>query len=195
MRIVIRKNVLQAMAHLASKKDIRYYLQGVCVIATEEHIRYVATDGHVLGLYQQDYAEDEEKALGSIIIPCEVIAKLVKNVDLILDQINGNWVVGTQLFTPIDAKFPDYQRVLPRTEMSGEVAQFNPDFLVRFGKVQKTLLGVKPSVPVISHNGGSASLVDIGLPNFIGVMMPMRTDAPIKKVPLIFLDGVAQSAE
>jgi DNA polymerase-3 subunit beta len=189
MRIVIKKNVLQAMSILASKKDVRYYLNGVCVIATENHVRYVATDGHILGLYQQDYAEGEEKALGSLIIPNETIAKLIKDADIILDQINGQWVVGAQLFTPIDGKFPDYQRVLPRGEISNEVAQFNPDFITRFQKVGKLL--AKNAVPTIAHNGGASALVDIGLPNFVGVMMPIRTEKPLAKTPLAFLDNVS----
>lgn len=189
MRIVIQKNVLQAMSNLSGKKDVRYYLNGVCVIANDQMVRYVATDGHIMGIYQHERNAEHDNGLGSLIVPNEVIAKLEKNVDLILEQINGQWVVGSQLFTPIDGKFPDYQRVLPRGEVSNEVAQFNPDFIVRFQKVGKLL--VKNAVPTIGHNGSGSALVDIGHMNFIGVMMPIRTEKPLPKVPLAFLDNVS----
>lgn len=193
MRTLIPKNVLQALSNLASKKDIRYYLMGIYVIGTLDKVRFVATDGHIMGLYQnEDYLPDE---VFNVIIPNDVIAKLEKNRDHELSCVDGKWQIDNMLFTPIDAKFPDYQRVLPRTELSGEVAQFNPDFIVRFAKAGKALLGSKVSIPVISHNGTSSALVDIGHANFIGIMMPIKTEAVLKKVPLVFLDGVEQKQE
>jgi DNA polymerase-3 subunit beta len=186
MRIIIKKNVLQAMSILASKKDVRYYLNGVYVMGTPKKVRYVATDGHILGLYQSnDYLPEENFDL---IIPNEVIAKLEKNKDHELSFIEGKWQIDNMIFTPVDGKFPDYQRVLPRGDVSNEVAQFNPDFIVRFQKVGKLL--VKNAVPTIAHNGSSSSLVDIGLSDFIGVMMPIRTEKPLAKTPLAFLDNV-----
>lgn len=187
MKVLITKNVLQAMSILASKKDVRYYLNGVYVIGTLDKVRFVATDGHILGLYQnEDYLPDENFDL---IIPNEVIAKLEKNKDHVLSCEEGKWQIDNMIFTPIDGKFPDYQRVLPRGDISNEVAQFNPDFIARFQKVGKLL--VKNAVPTIGHNGGSSALVDIGHMNFIGVMMPIRTEKPLPKVPLVFLDNVS----
>jgi hypothetical protein len=46
------------------------------------------------------------------------------------------------------------------------------------------------AVPTIAHNGSGSALVDIGLPNFVGVMMPMRTEKPLEKTPLAFLNSV-----
>jgi hypothetical protein len=70
--------------------------------------------------------------------------------------------------------------------MTNEVAQFNPDLIARFQKVGKLL--VKNAIPTIAHNGGSSALVDIGLPQFVGVMMPLRTQNTLSKVPTIFFD-------
>jgi len=187
MKVLITKNVLQAMSILASKKDVRYYLNGVYVIGTLDKVRFVATDGHILGLYQnEDYLPDESFDL---IIPNEVIAKLEKNKDHVLSCEEGKWQIDNMIFTPIDGKFPDYQRVLPRTNMTNEVAQFNPDFIARFQKVGKLL--ANNAVPTIAHNGVGSALVDIGLPNFVGVMMPMRTEKPLEKTPLVFLNSVS----
>ena len=191
MRIILNKNVLQAMSILASKNDVRYYLNGVHVEANEKHLRFVATDGHILGIYQQEWTPDNmlEGEAFSITIPSEVINKADKKLPNVLVCEEGKWQLDNLLFTPIDGKYPDYNRVLPRTEITNEVAQFNPHFIVRFQKVGKLL--AKNAVPTVGHNGGSSALVDIGLPNFVGVMMPIRTEKPLSKVPLAFLDNVS----
>lgn len=191
MRIILNTNVLQAMSILASKNDVRYYLNGVHIEATEKHLRFVATDGHILGIYQQEWTPDNllDGEAFSITIPSEVISKANKKLPNVLVCEEGKWQLDNLLFTPIDAKYPDYQRVLPRADISNEVAQFNPDFIARFQKVGKAL--AKNAVPVIAHNGTNSSLVDIGLPYFIGVMMPIRTEKPLTKTPLVFLDNVS----
>lgn len=190
MRIVLNKGVLLAMSILASKKDIRYYLNGVYLEATEKHLRFVATDGHILGIYQQEWTEDNSITEPfSVIIPNEVIAKADKAYNNVLICDDGKWQLDNLLFTPIEGKFPDYNRVLPRTNMTNEAAQFNPDFIVRFQKVGKAL--AKNAVPVIAHNGSGSSLVDIGLPYFLGVMMPIRTEKPLANTPLVFLDNIS----
>ena len=186
--ILIPVNVLKAMSLLASKKDVRYYLNGVCVESNSQHTRIVATDGHILGVYQTTETAHDDKAF-SIIIPNEIIAKLDKKDNFLSTNEHDNWVIDGIAFTPIDGKFPDYQRVLPRGEMTNEVAQFNPDFITRFQKVGKLL--ANNAVPTIAHNGTGSALVDIGLPNFVGVMMPMRTEKPLAKTPLVFLDNVS----
>ena len=185
---LIPVNVLKAMSLLASKKDVRYYLNGVYVESNSQHTRIVATDGHILGLYQTPETAHSDEAF-SIIIPSEIIAKLDKKDNFLSTNEHDNWVIDGIAFTPIDGKFPDYQRVLPRGEMTNEVAQFNPDFITRFQKVGK-LLGQKIA-PTISHNGGSSALVDIGLSQFVGVMMPLRTESVMSKIPTIFLDNVS----
>ena len=191
MRIILNKNVLQAMSILASKNDIRYYLNGVHLEATEKHLRFVATDGHILGIYQQEWTPDNslEGEAFSITIPHEAIAKADKKLANVLVCEEGKWQLDNLIFTPVEGKYPDYNRVLPRADISNEVAQFNPDFIARFQKVGKAL--AKNAVPVIAHNGTSSSLVDIGLPYFIGVMMPIRTEKPLTKTPLVFLDNVS----
>jgi DNA polymerase-3 subunit beta len=177
--ILIPKNSLKAMSLLASKQDIRYYLNGVLVESTGAHTRLVATDGHLLGLYQIKETAHEDKAF-SIIIPNEIIAKLDK-VDNFLSCVDGKWNIDGISFTPIEGKFPEYMRVFPTKPASGESAQFNHEFITRFAKCSKLLNGTK--YPVIAHNGGSSALVDLGLDNFVGVVMPMRNEVKIKETP------------
>jgi DNA polymerase III subunit beta len=172
-------NALKAMSVLASKQDIRYYLNGVLVQSNDAYTRMVATDGHLLGIYQiSETAHDGESF--SIIVPNEIIAKLDKR-DNFLACENGKWTIDGMAFSPVDGTFPDYMRVLPTKPATGEAAQFNPELITRFVKCSKLLNGTKH--PIIAHNGGSSALVDLGLDRFIGVVMPMRNNVVINQTP------------
>lgn len=180
----IQENVLLAMTNLAGKKDIRYYLNGVHVDITSDYIRIVATDGHLLGIFQQTQQTKGDPV--KVIIPTEVIAKLDKNKGHHILMLNDshNWSIGGIAFVPLDGTYPDYMRVLPKGEMSNEVAQFNPDFLARFAKVAKLIGGSKNPTITVAHNGNSPAWVDIGMPMcFIGVMMPLRSETILKTIP------------
>ncbi len=182
--IRIYEDVLQGMTILASKKDIRYYLNGVLVDVSPTWVRLVATDGHLLGLFQQHEGVDGEPV--QIIIPNEVIAKLNKKAGdhWLRQDAEGKWSIDNIGFVPLDGKFPDYMRVIPKEELSNQVAQFNPEFIGRFAKVAKTVARVKIPIVQITHNGQSSALVDIGIPDrFIGVVMPLRLEGGFKKAP------------
>jgi DNA polymerase-3 subunit beta len=178
--ILLPMNSLKAMSVLASKQDIRYYLNGVLVESNKSYTRMVATDGHLMGIYQiSETAHNDEEF--SIIVPNEIIAKLDKR-DNFLSCENGKWSIDGMAFTPVDGKFPDYMRVLPTKPATGESAQFNPELITRFAKCSKLLNGTKN--PVIAHNGGSSALVDLGLDRFVGVVMPMRNNIVINQTPV-----------
>lgn len=175
--------VLTALANLAGKKDIRYYLNGVLIEVNNEHIRCVATDGHVIGVFQQHNNGGDQGEPFSVIVPHDVIAKLdKKKLQHTLTKTDDTFVIDNIGFKGIDGKFPDYERVFKMDKISGEVAQFNPDFIARFVKVGKAL-GMKNPMPVIAHNGNKSALVSIGLENFVGLMMPYRSEAPMQFVP------------
>jgi len=178
--ILLPKDSLKAMAVLASKQDIRYYLNGVLVESTGAYTRMVATDGHLLGIFQISETAHEGKAF-SIIIPNEIIAKLDKKDNFLSTNEHGNWSIDGIAFTPVDGKFPDYMRVLPLNPTSGEASQFNPELITRFVKCSKLLNGSK--LPTIAHNGGSSAFVDIGIDRFVGIVMPMRTTVTLRETP------------
>ena len=179
--ILLPMNSLKAMSVLASKQDIRYYLNGVLVESNKSYTRMVATDGHLLGIYQiKETAHNDEEF--SIIIPNEIIAKLDKKDNFLSTNEHGNWSIDGIAFTPVDGKFPDYMRVMPSAPATGESAQFNHELIARFAKCSKLLNANK--TPVIAHNGGSSALVDLGLDRFVGVVMPMRNNIVINQTPV-----------
>ena len=187
--------VLTAMAHLAGKKDIRYYLNGVLMEVNNDYIRCVATDGHVIGVFQQKNMGGDQGEPFSVIVPHDVIDKLdKKKLQHTLTKNDDGFVIDNIGFKGIDGKFPDYERVFKMDKISGEVAQFNPDFIARFVKVGKAL-GMKHPMPVISHNGGKSALVSIGREDFVGLMMPYRSEAPMQFVPTWLVGKEKQNAE
>lgn len=182
MQFTIKQSQLKALLILAPKSDIRYYLCGIFVEYNQTTTRLVVTDGHKLGVF--NHHSENNQGIGSLIIPREVIENLPKagKTDAILvftkEEKAGYWKLdnyGTQtIFAEIDGKFPDYRRVCQFTT-DGTVANFNYEYLVQFLKVQHALGGSKGSTLNLYQNGNSSALVHLeGVPNFAGVIMPMR---------------------
>lgn len=192
MRIYTKLSALRAVSALAAQDDIRYYLNGVLVEASAGVTRLVATNGHVMGIYDNvsraDNAENELDARASVsfIVPYSALAllkpaknKLDQLVIETADGINGTLTVigGASVnFTAVDGRFPDYIRVIP-DKVTGETAQFNPDYIGDFKKAYK-LLGAKTFH--IHHNGNSGAIVDFAMDNFLGIMMPLRSGVPLE---------------
>lgn len=184
MQFTIDQNSLNAMLVLAAKKDIRYYLNGLHIEFTPEFTRVIACDGHKLGIYQKA-VDSFNIGCGSITIPREVIENLPKNAGLLeFTQIDANlWQLTagsvSLKFAPCDSKYPDFRRVVDQAnKTSGEAAGFNLDYLNQFEKCGNLLAGRKIKMGNrvrIHHNGQNGALITLnGLPNFAGVLMPLR---------------------
>jgi DNA polymerase-3 subunit beta len=183
MKIYAQLNALQAIALFADKKEIRPQLRGVYIEATKTQTRIVATNGHIMGLYDcKELPENEiaESDSVHIILPLDSIKSLkaVRQSNIVeinlTDRNSGtlsyaNTSVG---FTGIDAVFPDYCRVIPKT-LTGENCGFNS---VYFPVFQKAINLIGCEVIKILHNGGGAALVKTENSRFLGVFMPMRSD-------------------
>jgi DNA polymerase-3 subunit beta len=188
MQFSIKQSQLKAMLNLASKQDIRYYLNGVFVEFNQVTTRLVATDGHKMGLL--NHCSEDNQGAGSLIIPREVIENLPKaarsfDPELTITKCpinHASWTIvipgGTQIvFQQIEGTFPDYRRVC-NFKTSGEAASFNYEYMVQFLKVQHALGGSKTNTVNLYQNGTSGALVTLaGVDNFAGVIMPIRSDA------------------
>jgi hypothetical protein len=78
-----------------------------------------------------------------------------------------------------DNPYPKFRDVLP-TEVSGDAAQFDARLITIFGKAYNLLQRGKLRYQCvgIGHNGRGAALLDLGDPNFIGCIMPLRESGP-----------------
>lgn len=187
------KTVNALAKYIAPKSDTRFYLNGVLIEVTENGRFYAATDGHKLVVIRE--AKQETDAIGQWILPRDVILgiKLQKAGRSVLEtaefnQENGKASItycGTETrFGLVDGKFPDWRRVVP-SKTSGEVAQFNPDYLVAIRDCAAATVGVGKNTGLsILHNGGNASLYQANSPDFIAVIMPLRINAADVYKPL-----------
>lgn len=187
--IKIPRDALKAVLLFAADRDIRYYLNAVLVEATGSATRIIATDGHMLGVHHSEQT-NEVKEPTSLIVPRQAFAYLRPGKDaktgrlltaVQLEQDDRGWFVRDLVsglrfgFDPIEAKYPDYIKVIPKT-VSGVPAAFNPNYIGRLGNVAKAFKADAWRVS-FTHNGDGAALVNIsGTPGFVAVVMPMRGD-------------------
>ena len=74
MKFSIKRKDIRAMLHLAAKKDIRYYLQGINVVRDNRGTYIEATDGHVLGRLLIDGIRSDTKQ--NVVLPTDALLKL-----------------------------------------------------------------------------------------------------------------------
>lgn len=123
--IQIREDILKkllerthfAMAH----QDVRYYLNGLLVVLRSDLVRCVATDGHRLALSEENVELALDEPIQAI-VPRKAISELVRllgtsetKLSLSLSDKHLSLQLPALNFTTklIDARFPDYERVIP----------------------------------------------------------------------------------
>ena len=117
------KSLLLSVQYAMAQQDVRYYLNGVLLIAEGNKLKAVATDGHRLaynaGLIKENFEKQE------IILPRKAVIELSKlledteeNVELEFSQqqVKATFSDITLITKVIDGKFPDYERVIPNYE-------------------------------------------------------------------------------
>ena len=197
------KGLQVAIDTVANKGEVRFYLSGVFMKESE----IAATNGHILSVYNQKNMETESWNGLEIIIPTDNISNFLKRVtkhateyamaDLAkgegdfwsisfsyLDKKSRNIETIVELFKPIDAKYPDYKRMLIADNQAQKpqgTMCFNSDYLTTLNKIAKVaktnngdLLGVQ--LDFYGHNSSvKVSFVD---PRITVILMPMRGITP-----------------
>lgn len=188
IQIEVPMQVLDAATICASKNDVRFYLNGVAI--DKGHV--VSTDGSRAFACKIDELDENL----SLIIPTEAIKAFIKKVpsknrkghcvislDLKAKQgkISNFPLQVHELFIPIDGKYPDWQRIFPRSapsEYQGHYPTFNWAYLADFQKVHKALGGNGIQVGLRPQSVSEAALVDFDGTLFDqhakAVIMPLR---------------------
>jgi DNA polymerase-3 subunit beta len=188
MELSIRKSDLKAAFICSAVKDIRYYLQGVYLefspspsgAATDGILTFAATDGHILfaGTAPAVFEADPQSAPFWMIIPSDAVKAAIKTKNdmvILRSMPGGRYTLGDTVFAPIDAKFPDFRRVIP-TSVSGERGDFNPELLVRGNDALREYFGNKKIIYRLNNNGKDAGVMCGNSRDAVVVVMPMRTE-------------------
>jgi hypothetical protein len=188
MKISLKTSVLRAALLCSAKKDIRYYLQGICISFNHPEIAMVCgTNGHILfaGQCPIDVIEAPEAYGFEIIVPGDVIKALDKKAKVVmLETIDampkGNYVLGNTRFQAIDARFPDISRVIPSRDAFSEIkpSYFKPEYLCTANEALAMYYGSKKDICYPLHTRGDGSgVVHMNRNDALVVVMPMRNDA------------------
>lgn len=170
----IKPSTLAALLLCASKKDVRYYLQGVYFTANKSGQPVaVTTDGKRLLAVKLDAPS---LPFAPRIIPREALeqaAKAKDEVEIGLTEITLR--SGTKIpYQPIAGRFPDYTRILPPTEREAGEPILDSQYVADFAKVAQLLTGIK-GAPVLFSPGGAQGvvLVRFTTAEAVGLVMPM----------------------
>jgi len=183
--LTLKKSQLKAASLHSGVKDIRYYLNGVCLMVNGVDpvvVHLAATNGHTLFLGHADvvWTDEPQKGDWQIIIPADAIKTALagnrKQSLITLSALpDGRYSLGDVIFSPIDGKFPDIDRVISN-ELSGEIGQYNPDLLKTCADSIAAWNNEKMCSEPLLHNGtGGAQYRTHGA---VCVVMPHWTNEP-----------------
>ncbi len=177
----IPRNALKAVSLAMAVKDIRRYLNGMLIQCSGRTVRLVATNGH--RLHMIDLPQDVlcPPLVEGVIIPRFLIEWALKSskpgqsVQITTDGAAVTIAAGGASMSgaAIDEAYPDYDLVLARGVPSGEVAQFNPQYVLDACAAVGELAGKDEKLsPTLRHNGLAAATV--AYERFLAVIMPLR---------------------
>lgn len=150
-----------------STEETRYYLNGIYLHSKDGLLRAVATDGHRLALAEQALPAGSDGMPG-VIIPRKTIAELRKLIDganadvsVAVSESKIRFTTGTVVLTSklIDGTFPDYERVIPRTNTK-ELVLDNKVFASAVDRVQTISAEKSRSVKLSLANSNLALSVN-----------------------------------
>ena len=103
-----------------AQQDIRYYLNGMLLVADKGSLQAVATDGHRLSWASLQVAGDFQRQ--EVILPRKTVLELGKlladvddpvTIDILATQVRFRFGNVELVSKVVDGKFPDYNRVIP----------------------------------------------------------------------------------
>jgi len=115
------KRQLALVQYAMAQQDIRYYLNGLLLVAHQNELRLVATDGHRLAYASEEIGGQFERV--EVILPRKTVLELSRQLaendealEISLTPAQARFNFGNVEFVSklIDGKFPDYERVIPQ---------------------------------------------------------------------------------
>ena len=131
------RQMIERTGFAMAQQDVRYYLNGMYLEIKDSRLRFVATDGHRLALCTAPSSVSADDR--SVIVPRKGILELARLLDgegsVTLSMGSNHIRASTDQFTftskLVDGKFPEYERVLPRSpdkSVTGDRAELRQAF-------------------------------------------------------------------
>lgn len=182
MKISIQASAIRAATICAAKKDIRYYLQGVYInVAHRDYATVCGTDGHVLFAGRATIENMAGDLLPfNMIVPLDVAKKIDKKAHaVILESLpDGTYLLDGTRFAPLDGRFPDYSRVIPKLDQiqaaPAAPGHFDYALIVRGNDALNAYYGGKAKVYPLEQRGNDSAVMHNGENVAVVVVMPMR---------------------
>jgi len=185
INITLNISTLKASVFCASTKDVRYYLNGVYIeiLPDDNRVDITSTDGQALSHFSETLEHCSFAEYVSVIIPLETVQavlKMQKKGFVSLSRLDeGSWQLGAVTFQPIEAKYPDYRRMIPSTnkDLSPIIEggfQFNPELLLKCHKAIRVFTDSKHSGEILTEYEESKAVIHNGTPNAVCICMGMR---------------------
>ena len=118
------KRQLALVQYAMAQQDIRYYLNGLLLVAQGGELRLVATDGHRLAYASEEIGGEQAERI-EVILPRKTVLELSRQLadndealEIALTASQARFSFGEVEFVSklIDGKFPDYERVIPQNQ-------------------------------------------------------------------------------
>ena len=174
---MIKSNLILGLSKLAATHDVRYYLNSIYYCDGE----LIATDGNILGILKTDL-----KLNKNFIIPLDLIKNLKRStktqpgyVDIAInDDVVSLTQNGSTYSAPvINTSYPNFKKCIPDSYQAG-TAFFD---IALIAKLHAAIKLMYPTIKaVITPNGEKSRGSMIQLPDFTGLIMPIRVEAHIK---------------
>lgn len=171
--MMIPVNLLKAVALAAGRHDVRFYLNSVLV----DGAHLVATDGWRMHVGTLDTLAAFAMP---VIVPLDAVANAVRGVTardmLIALEFDGTaWSLGGIPFTPIDARYPQWQRIRPTGTIDAAPPTLRAPHVADVAKAATWLEGKRARVVTGVVPGGQQVVFTVlGRDDFTAVVMGDR---------------------
>ena len=178
MKLKVSKLLLEGALIFQAKKDVRYYLNGICFMPDG---RVAATDGHRAMIA----SKHENKIKSNVIVsisksPTKNYSYAVIDTRAKIVTYHGSFddvLVGAGICSEIDGRFPDIDRVIPTQTAPAEQIGFNAKYLADVEKMAKLFNPKYESVRFELNGNINAAVANISAPTGETakvIVMPMR---------------------
>ena len=185
IKLTVPARYIAVLKLFAAEKDMRSYLNGICLEIGRNETRLIATNGHMLGVFRVESDQpDIIDPVKNVIIPNEMLKHIKSkgDVEIVLGDALPNSHARPVTLTfdgltvsgeTVDGHYPDWQSQFINLKPSGIAAQFNAEYIGIMAKAWACLHGKRSPMVAIAHNGDGPALIGLGDINFCGVIMPM----------------------